>query len=76
MKAKRVSENTSFCMVVFSPFFGRFAMRGVPQKAPGDVAGARHLWHCGETQCWHLKCVFYPGFSTLGTFPGFVASLK
>jgi len=39
MKAKRVSEKTSFHMVAFSSFCGRFAMRGVPQKAPGDVPG-------------------------------------
>ena len=47
---------------------------GPPKKK--SAARARRMWGCGKSTLWHLKCVFYLGFSTFGTNLRFVGSLK
>ena len=41
-----------------------------------SAARAERDWGCGKSTLWHLKCVFYLGFSTFGTHLRFVGSLK
>jgi len=56
-----------FVCCVFSPFFKQFAMRGIPQKAPGDLPGQLWgSWLPGGAICCHFWSPFWTHFGTLG----------
>jgi len=57
----------SFRLLCFSPLFKRFAMRGIPQKAPGDLPGQLWgSWLPGGAICCHFGSPFWTHFGTLG----------